>query len=887
MIVDPSGVPTGARVVQRELDGLENRSDRLRLSFLRTFGILAGGAGLVGAVRQLADFEQELANAGAIAGATEKQMVELRDAAVDLGATTRFSATQAAEGLGLLARAGFTVGQSIAAIDDTLRLAQVGELELAAAAEITTNVLSGFNLGVEDATHVVDVLAKAANASNTDVRELGDAFKFVAPVAAGVGVSIEEAAAAIGKLSDAGLKGSLAGTGLRRVISELENPSQKAREVLGDLGLTTDDVRISSVGLAGALSALNKAGLSASQALEVFGDRGGPAAIVLGKAADGAVKLTNELKNVDGFAAKTAARMDDNLKGSLLRVKNAFEQVVLAVGQAGATNGLRNVLEGVREVLLFVAKNADVLAAAAKNLAILLGPRALLSAIKALTTVLAANPFVALATGAALLIASIPELQQKLDEFVQFLVATVGPELASVFDFKQRALEVAQFIDSAVALFNGFAAAAGAAFDSLFTKPAAFGELMVKGIRDGVEHSLDFIFAFAQTVGDVLIGIGKDFVSLVQNIGGAAGAISTGSVDAAAAFADNMSSAIDRTANRIATFTGTLRGNLKALNEAQLLPEVKLSQDAANLGRVIGGEFDRGVAESTPSAENAIRALLGPQEALEKAAAVSGEAVGNAARKAAGVDQLGAGDQLSARATELQRELDVTRKMREEEAALNELLAKRPDLQAQIENALLDVQIAALETSTTLGDGFERAFLKISKEANDLASVAEAAVNSFVDHATDAIVEFVQTGTFNFKQFASAVLDDITRILVRLLILQAIQAVTGLGPAAAAGGAGAAIPGLGGARAEGGPVQGGRSYLVGEDGPELFTPSKSGTITPNGGAPAGATPDVHVQVVNVTSEDQVPQAIGSGKADEAIINVLHRNRDRVQQITRS
>jgi len=225
-------------------------------------------------------------------------------------------------------------------------------------------------------------------------------------------------------------------------------------------------------------------------------------------------------------------------------------------------------------------------------------------------------------------------------------------------------------------------------------------------------------------------------------------------------------------------------------------------------------------------------------------------------------------------------QLDVQKAISDEEQRLNYILTVRPDLIDQVNEKLEDLRLRSLESSTSLGDGFERAFIKIRREANDLASVGENIVDVFANRATDALIEFAETGKFSFEEFAQAILSDLTKILARLLIIQALSAVIGGGSSTGA----AVDTGLSlAARAEGGPVSAGRSYLVGENGPELFTPTQSGTITPNG-APVAAPPEVKLQVVNVQDPKFIPEAINSGIADQAFINVLSRNKEAVRNV---
>ncbi len=362
--VDPNPATAGTRVVKRKLDRLEQGAVRLRRQLATMFAPLAAGAVLVGATRTLASFSQEMSTVLAITQATEVQFAQLTDTARELGATTRFSATQAAEGMVFLARAGFETEEVLASVGDTLLLAQSGALSLGSAADIASNVLQGFRLEVSETARVVDVLSFTANNANTNVLQLGDAMKFVAPVASGVGLSIEVTAAAMGALSDAGLQASLAGTGLRRVLSELESPSVATNKVLQSLGLNLDDVRISSVGLVQAMQNLKTAGVDTGLALQIFGDRGGPAFEVLSSSIPKVIKMTEELQNADGTAESIAKTMDDNLNGALLGLRSRFQELILAFGAFGATGGLETSIRALSEGFVILAENVGTVTVA-------------------------------------------------------------------------------------------------------------------------------------------------------------------------------------------------------------------------------------------------------------------------------------------------------------------------------------------------------------------------------------------------------------------------------------------------------------------------------------------------------------------------------------------
>lgn len=338
-------------------DRAEKSAEQLRRQVIRT---AAGIAAMVVSVQTLrsglgtiASYGQEMSTVRAITQATAGQFADLSEEAQRLGATTRFSASEAAQGMAFLARAGFSAEEALAATQGTLTLAQAGALGLGEAADIASNVLTGFRLNVDETGRVVDVLAYTANNANTTVGQLGEAMSYVAPVAAGLGVSVEEASAAIAALSDAGIQGSSAGTGLRRVLSSLESPTGQATAILNDLGLAAEDVRVSQVGLTGALQALAQAGIDTGTALELFGDRGGPAFEVLSSSIPRVQELDRALAGAGGTAERIARVMDDNLNGALLAVRSASEAVTLAFGEMQGSSleaSARTIAAGLRAV---------------------------------------------------------------------------------------------------------------------------------------------------------------------------------------------------------------------------------------------------------------------------------------------------------------------------------------------------------------------------------------------------------------------------------------------------------------------------------------------------------------------------------------------------------
>jgi TP901 family phage tail tape measure protein len=352
----------GARVVGGKLKGIGTDAQKAGagVQFLKSqlsglvvglVGIGAATAALATSINLLRTFGQQISTVGAISGATTQEFEALTDRARKLGAMTRFTGAQAAEGMVLLSRAGFDTAETMKAAGETLLLAQAGALDLASAAGITAATVRGFRLDVEDTSVVVDVLAKAAASANTDVFQLGEGLKFAAPVAAGLGVSLQETTAAVSALSDAGLQATLAGTGLRRVMAELESPSKKSEKILKELGVTAAEVRVSQVGLTTALERLRDAGIDTGTALEFFGQRGGPAFEVLSSNIPRVKELTTALENAEGTAQRIAEVMDDNLNGAFLRARSATEDLIFELSSLGFEDALiDNLNEGAQAI---------------------------------------------------------------------------------------------------------------------------------------------------------------------------------------------------------------------------------------------------------------------------------------------------------------------------------------------------------------------------------------------------------------------------------------------------------------------------------------------------------------------------------------------------------
>lgn len=206
------------------------------------FGMMAVGATLAGPAKVAIAFEDQMARVGAVSNATQAQMVSLTAKARQMGRDTRYSATQAGEGMQYLAMAGFNAQQQVDAIGGVLNVAAAANADLGRASDIVSNALTGFGLAADQSNRVGDVLTKTFTSSNTTLESLGETLKYVAPVAKAAGASIEFAAAVAGVMGDAGIQGTMAGTAMRSMFTRLVAPAKDAQKHMKQMGITAEQM---------------------------------------------------------------------------------------------------------------------------------------------------------------------------------------------------------------------------------------------------------------------------------------------------------------------------------------------------------------------------------------------------------------------------------------------------------------------------------------------------------------------------------------------------------------------------------------------------------------------------------------------------------------------
>lgn len=286
------------------------------------------------------DFEAQMSRVEAISGATGDAFEKLEKQAMDLGSNTAFSASEAAQGMENLASAGFNTNEIMDAMPGLLDLAASSGADLATASEIAASTLRGFGMAASEAGHVADVLARAAADTNAQIEDMGEAMKYAAPVAKAMGYSIEETAAAIGVMSDAGIKGGMAGTALRGALIRLTKPAKQAKDAMTELGFSAFDVNGKMKPLEQIMGELQirTKGMSEEQKnaaiAAIFGQEALSGMLALMEAGPDRIKgLTESFKNADGAAKAMAETMMDNTKGSIEEMNGALETAGITISK--------------------------------------------------------------------------------------------------------------------------------------------------------------------------------------------------------------------------------------------------------------------------------------------------------------------------------------------------------------------------------------------------------------------------------------------------------------------------------------------------------------------------------------------------------------------------
>ncbi|MBA5810445.1 phage tail tape measure protein [Enterococcus faecium] len=337
----------------------------------------------VAAAKVGGDFEAQMSRVKAISGATGDTFEQMKQQAIDLGAKTAFSAKESAAGMETLASAGFSAQEIMKAMPGLLDLAAVSGGDVALASENTATALRGFGLEASEAGHVADVFARAAADTNAEVGDMGEALKYVAPVANSMGISLEETAAAIGIMSDAGIKGSQAGTTLRGALSRLARPTKAMQDTMDNLGVSFYDADGKMKPLKTQVELLKKAfeGLTPEQQQNALVTLYGQESLsgmmaLIDKGPDSLGKLTKSLKDSDGAADDMARTMQDNMNSSIEQMFGAFESAAIVIQKilAPSIKKVADAISGLVEKFVSAPESTQKLVVAIGAIVAAIGP---------------------------------------------------------------------------------------------------------------------------------------------------------------------------------------------------------------------------------------------------------------------------------------------------------------------------------------------------------------------------------------------------------------------------------------------------------------------------------------------------------------------------------
>lgn len=417
-------------------------------SMTKNLTVPIAGAG-VAVAGVAAKFESAMSEVAAISGASGDELQALTDKAQEMGATTKFSASESAAALKYMAMAGWDTEAMLNGINGVMQLAAASGEDLANTSDIVTDAMTAFGLSADQSTRFADVLAQTANRSNTSVALMGETFKYVAPVAGALGYSIEDTSVAIGLMANSGIKGSQAGTSLKNVLTNLAKPTDQVQSYMDKLNISLTDsagnvkplnqllneMRDGFDGLTEAEKAEYAAGIAGKEGMS------GLLAIVNSSQTD-FDNLTEAINNSSGAAQNVADVMMDNLGGQLTILKSTLEGIAISFGNI-LLPAVKKVVESLQGFLTWLNGLTDgqkQLVATIAMVVAAIGPALLIigklitsvtniikvvnllkPAFAALNAVMAANPVGIIIVAIAGLVAALVTLYNKNETFRNFV----------------------------------------------------------------------------------------------------------------------------------------------------------------------------------------------------------------------------------------------------------------------------------------------------------------------------------------------------------------------------------------------------------------------------------------------------------------------------------
>lgn len=445
---------------------------------------LVGFAGL--AVKTGMDFDDAMSQVAAISGATEGDLEALRQKAKDMGATTKFSASEAAEGLNYMALSGWDTEDMLGGLDGVMNLAAASGEDLGTVSDIVTDALSAFGLEAKDSSQFADVLAATSANANTDVTGLGNAFKYVAPVAGALGFTVEDTAKAIGLMSDNGIKGEKAGTALRTMMTNLAKPTKAMQEEMDNLGisLTDTDGNMKTFDeimndMRGSFSGLTEE-QQASAAATIFGKESMSGALaIINTTEESFDGLGDSISNSEGAAKTMAETMEDNLGGTWREIKSGIEGFAISIYESmlpALSKMSDKILEGIQWL--------NGLSPKVKTLGVIFG--AVAAAIGPLLVV--GGSFLMFLGGVFRAITPVTAAIAKAGSVTKWLALALKP-LGAIF----------AALTGPIGITVGIVAALGVAFTVAYAKSETFRNI-IQGLIQRFKEFIPTIVSFSQSI---------------------------------------------------------------------------------------------------------------------------------------------------------------------------------------------------------------------------------------------------------------------------------------------------------------------------------------------------------------------------------------------------
>ena len=637
-------------------ENLKNLGDKVSgIGMTLTKGVTTPIVGLgAAAVKTAADFDSAMAQVAAVSGATGGDLDALRDKAREMGAKTKFSASEAAEAMNYMAMAGWKTSDMLSGVEGIMNLAAASGEDLATTSDIVTDALTALGMTAADSGHFADILAAASSNANTNVSMMGETFKYCAPVAGALGFSAEDTAEAIGLMANAGIKSSQAGTAMRTMLTSLTGEvkfsgnsfgemavqTTKADGSMRDLGDILKDCRAAFAQMSESERAANAEALVGKNAMSGF--------LAVMNAAPGDIeKLNKAINNCDGTAEKMSATMQDNLAGQLTILKSQLEELAISFGEMlmpairqivtwvqGFVDKLNSMDEGTRNAIvniaLFAAAVGPVLIVIGKVVSavgsilsfiptLVGGISSIGGGLSALWGIMAANPVTLVIAAVAALIAIFVALWNNCEGFREFWISL------------WNAIKVA-----AVAVWNGLKdffsavwnAITGAA-QSIWNGLKAFFSGLWEAIKNIFQTVLDVIktlivarFEFYKAIITTVLNAIQAVVSAVWN---AVKAVIEGVTNAIGSF---LSSAWEAIRNTVTTVMEAIRNVITAVWEA-----IKAAVTAvlSAIRDVVVSAWEAIRNAVTTAMESIRSAVIAAWEAIKGAVSAAIEAIKNVA----------------------------------------------------------------------------------------------------------------------------------------------------------------------------------------------------------------------------------------------------------------